>query len=228
MAAPSPVSPVSPPPLQTLPEEWANALSHVLPCLLALLALPALAQQVHAPNQPWRMAALVLFLGSMALVYGVSSVYHALPLGRAKALWRRLDHAAIFVFIAGSYSPFALAAWQRTSGADSLRHGALLAAVWALALAGVAVKLTLPLRGVGHSTLLYLVFGCTVGATAGPALAQLPALALQVFLAGDAAYLLGVGFFWLSPRLRYSHFVWHLCVITGSACHAWVVLNLLR
>lgn len=205
----------------SLREESANAISHALGFGLALVAMPALAQQVHVGEHPLRLAALALFLGSMALMFGVSSVYHALPLGQAKSMWRRYDHAAIFVFIAGSYSPFALVAMQRGES------GALFGAVWLLALAGVAAKLWLPLSRLVLSTLVYVAFGLLVGAMAGPALGLLSESGRTLFAAGAAAYLAGVLFFLLGARLRYSHFVWHLCVIGGSACHALTVLQVM-
>ena len=217
-----PMSAKPPTPRQTLHEEHANALSHALACALALVAMPALAQQSRADEHPLRMAAMVAFLGSMALMYLISSVYHALPVGRAKVLWRRWDHAAIFVFIAGSYSPFALVAMQHGDSAW------LLGAVWALALTGVAAKLWLPLHHSGLSTGVYVMFGTLVGTMAEPAVDLLSSTGLRLFAAGGLAYLLGVAFFMLGQRLRYSHFVWHLCVISGSACHGWTVLQVMR
>lgn len=214
--------PENPPFLDSTGEENANALSHALACVLALVAMPALAQQARADEHPIRLAAVVVFLGSMALMYLVSSVYHALPVGRAKVLWRRWDHAAIFVFIAGSYSPFALVAMQRGGS------GWLLAAVWALALAGVGAKLWLPLHRTGLSTAVYVGFGLLVGAMAGAALDLLSLNGLRLLLAGALAYLVGVAFFLLGNRLRFSHFIWHLCVICGSACHGWTVLQVMR
>lgn len=202
-------------------EEHANAASHALACALAFVAMPALAQELRVEEHPLRMAALAAFLGSMALTYLISSVYHALPAGRAKALWRRCDHAAIFVFIAGSYSPFALVAIQR--GDSPL----LLAAVWALALAGVAVKLWLPLRDSVLSTAVYVLFGLLVGAVAQPAVGLMSGSGIVLFAAGGIAYLLGVAFFVVGRRLRYSHLVWHLCAISGSACHGWAVLQVM-
>jgi hemolysin III len=209
-------------PSQSAGEENANALSHALACALALVAMPALAQQARADEHPLRMAALVAFLGSMALMYLVSSVYHALPVGRAKVQWRRWDHAAIFVFIAGSYSPFALVAMQRGGSAW------LLAAVWTLALAGVVAKLWLPLHRTGLSTAIYVTFGLLAGAMTGPALGLLSTVGRQLFAAGGLAYLGGVAFFLLGQRRPYCHFIWHLCVISGSACHGWTVLQAMR
>ncbi len=204
---------------KTDPEESANALSHALACALAFVAMPALAQQVPLGAHPLRLAALIAFLGTMALMYLASTVYHALPVGRAKVRWRRLDHATIFVFIAGSCTPFALVA---------LQHGRspwLLALVWLLALAGVLAKLTLPLRCSASSTAVYIGFGVLAAAMAQPALPGLSDAGRGLFFAGAIAYLVGVAFFLLGERLRFSHLIWHLCVIGGSTCHGITVLQ---
>ncbi len=119
----------------------------------------------------------------------------------------------IFVFIAGSYTPFALAALQRGEG------GGTLALVWGLALLGVALKLGNRLQHPLVSTLLYLAFGWLVAAVGLPVLAALPPTGLQLLVAGGLAYTLGCVFFLLDRRMPYSHLVWHLFVITGSVCH---------
>lgn len=200
-------------------EESANALSHALACALAFVAMPALAQQIRFDEHPLRLAALGAFLVTMALMYLVSSVYHALPVGRAKVRWRRWDHATIFVFIAGSCTPFALVAQQQGSSPW------LLVLVWLLALAGVFAKLTLPLRCNGRSTAVYVGFGVLAAAMVQPALQSLTDTGRGLFAAGAIAYLVGVAFFLLGERLRFSHLIWHLCVIGGSACHGCAVLQ---
>lgn len=199
-------------------EESANALSHALACALACVAMPALAQQIRLDEHPLRVAALGAFLGTMALMYLVSTVYHALPVGRAKVRWRRWDHATIFVFIAGSCTPFALVAQQQGGSPWPL------VLLWLLALAGVLAKLTLPLHCNGRSTAIYVGFGVLAAALAQPALQGVTASARVLFAAGAIAYLVGVAFFLLGERLRFSHLVWHLCVIGGSACHGCAVL----
>jgi hemolysin III len=187
---------------QTGREERANAASHALGCVLALFAMPTLAQQ-----------GVGVFVGSMVLMYLVSAVYHAAPVGQAKRWLRKCDHAVIFLFIAGSFTPYALAALQRGEGAGTL------AAVWALALVGMALKLGDRLQHRLVSTLLYLAFGWLVAAVAMPMLAALPPDSLRLLVAGGLAYSLGCLFFLLDRRLAYSHLVWHLFVITGSVCH---------
>ncbi len=205
---------------QTGREERANAVSHALGCVLALFAMPALAQQVDAAQHPMRQVGVGVFVGSMVLMYLVSAVYHAAPVGQAKRWLRKCDHAVIFLFIAGSFTPFALAALQRGEGTGTL------AAVWAVALLGMALKLGNRLQHRLASTLLYLAYGWLVAAVAQPMLAALPPAGLRLLVAGGVAYSLGSLFFLLDRRLPYSHLIWHLFVITGSTCHFLAVQEL--
>ena len=198
---------------QTLREERANAASHFLGGLLALTALPLLADQVDAVRYPLRHLGLTVFIATMVSMYAVSALYHALPAGKAKRALRRCDHALIFVFIAGSYTPFALGEVQRGQDWHPL------ALVWTIALVGVALKLANWLRHSMWSTLLYLAFGWTVALQARPVLAAMPELGLQLVVAGGLAYSVGSLFFLLDRRMAYSHLVWHLWVIAGSSCH---------
>jgi hemolysin III len=198
---------------QTLREELANAASHGLGGLLALAATPALAAQLDTAHHPLRALGVNVFVTTMVLMYLVSAVYHALPVGQAKRWLRKCDHAVIFVFIAGSYTPFALGHLQRGGSWD------MLAAVWAIALAGVVLKLCDRLRHPLWSTALYLAFGWMVMVVARPMIDGLPPAGRALLIAGGVAYTLGSLFFLIDRRMRYSHFVWHLFVITGSSCH---------
>lgn len=202
---------------QSPAEERANALSHGLATLLALVALPAAAGEAAEARQPLQQAGLAVFFGSMVLMYLVSTVYHLLPVGPAKRVLRRWDHALIFVFMAGSFTPFALLGQHHGDGPGPL------ASVWVLALAGMALKLAGRLRHRLTSTLLYLAFGWLAVWVAMPVLGRLSGEGLALLVAGGAAYLVGCGFFLLDHRLRYSHFVWHLFVVAGSLCHVMAV-----
>jgi hemolysin III len=212
---------------QTGHEERANAASHALGLLLAMLALPALALQLDVTGHPLRDLGVRVFIASMVLMYGVSAAYHATPVGAAKRWLRKCDHAVIFVFIAGSYTPFGLLALQHGHGSGGFDPAALLAGVWAATLAGLALKLQGRLRHRVLSTVVYLAFGWLVAAVAQPALALLPPGALRLVVAGGVAYTLGSLFFLLDRRLPYAHLVWHLFVITGSACHFAAVQRIL-
>ena len=206
---------------QTPREERANAASHGLGCLLALASMPVLADQVDAARHPIRHLGVTVFIASMVLMYAVSALYHALPVGAAKRALRKCDHAVIFIFIAGSYTPFALGQIQRGEGWQ------MLAGVWGIALLGVLLKLLDRLRHPLLSTGLYLAFGWMVLVVGRPMLDSLPPQGLQLLVAGGVAYSLGSLFFLIDRRMPYSHLVWHLFVITGSTCHFLAVQQVL-
>jgi hemolysin III len=146
-------------------------------------------------------------------LYLVSTVYHALPVGRGKRILQVCDHAAIYLLIAGTYTPFTL-------GVLSGGWGWLLfGAIWGLALTGITLKIIGgPTRYPRLSTGVYLGMGWLFIIAAGPLWQRLPWAGLLWLLAGGLAYTLGVGFF-LNERVRYNHLVWHLFVLTGTACH---------
>ena len=196
-------------------EERANTASHALGVLFALLALPVLAAD-GASDDGSRHFGVWVFGATMLLVYAVSSAYHAAPAGRAKGVLKRLDHAAIYLFMAGTFTPFALG--------HSLA-GPLLTLVWAVAAAGVAMKLAGWLGERALSTALYLAFSWLVIAAAQPLLASLGREGLLWLLAGGIAYCAGTLFFLLDQRMRFGHLVWHVFVLVGSGCHFVAVLK---
>jgi hemolysin III len=199
--------------VQTRGEEIANATSHGIACLLALVALPVL---VHAAVQRGRAAevvAAILFGSTMIVLFGVSTLYHALPAGPAKGWLKRLDHASIYLFIAGSYMPFLLGALRGAWG------WSLFAVVWAAAAVGVGAKLLDRLKHKGWSTGLYVAMGWVAVIAAVPLVERLPPEALAWLVAGGIAYSAGALVYLSSARLRYAHFIWHLFVIAGGSCH---------
>ena len=198
---------------QSASEERANALSHGLGFVAAAAAWPLLSDFAQPQGGPLASIGVAVFALTMMAVYAASMVYHALPPGRAKQWARRCDHAAIFLFIAGSYTPFAL---------GPLRDGVglpLLAGVWTLAAVGVGCKALGRLRHPLASTALYVAMGWLALGVLDPLGARLGHDALQLLLAGGAAYSVGALFFLFDHRLRYGHFVWHLFVLAGSGCH---------
>ena len=204
---------------QTPGEEIANSLSHGLGFVLAVAALPLLLSTcAEQGGQPLDFAAVTLFAGTMMLVYLVSAVYHALPVGRIKALFNRIDHAAIYLFIAGSYTPFALGALREGGG------WMLCAVVWLLATMGTLAKLLNRLSHPLLSTGLYAAMGWLAVFAAGPLLDRVSPNGLMLLLAGGVSYTLGALVFLVDNRVRYAHFVWHLFVMGGSACHFFAAL----
>jgi len=199
---------------QSVGEELANSLSHGIGFLGAVVSLPVLVSMaLRRGDATLDVVACCVFSLTMMLLYLTSTVYHALPDGRAKQVCNRLDHAAIYLFIAGSYTPFALGALRGGLG------WTLFGVIWTLATLGMLAKLFNRLSHPLASTLLYVGMGWIAVFAAGPLMKQVSATGVQLLIAGGVAYTLGALVFLLDSRLRYAHFVWHLFVLGGSTCH---------
>ncbi len=203
---------------QTRGEEIANALSHGFGCLLALAALPILVQGAAERGSAANVVAASLFASTMIVLYFVSTLYHALPSGRAKVWLNRLDHASIYLLIAGSYMPFLFGVLSGAWG------WSLFGVVWAAAALGVTAKLLDRLQHPLWSTGLYVAMGWVVLIAAAPLYERMSAEGLLWLVAGGLSYTVGAVVFLFDSKLRYAHFVWHLFVIGGSACHFFAAL----
>lgn len=197
-------------------EEWANSASHALAFLLAAAAGPVWWQLSRDRGAPLlHSAAVSVFVLTAMALYAASAICHALPQGAAKAWFDRADRAAIYLFIAGSYTPFAAA-----SLASGGTHGWwLLSAVWVAALAGTALSMCVPTLPVRWSMAAYLVMGWLVLLAALPVAGAGPGAVMVWLLAGGAAYSAGAVLFMASERLRFAHLGWHLMVMLGSLLH---------
>ncbi len=203
---------------QTLGEEIANAISHGLGFLLAIASLPILVFHAAQRGTAVNVVAASVFAGTMILLYLVSALYHALPPSRAKVWLNRLDHAAIYVFIAGSYTPFTLGVLYGGWG------WTLFGIVWSAAALGVTIKLLDRLKHPLWSTALYVAMGWVALVAAGPLIERMPSTGIVWLVAGGLSYTLGAVVFLLDERVRYAHFVWHLFVLGGSVCHFFAAL----
>lgn len=203
---------------QSLGEEIANSVSHGVALLAAIVAVPFLLDSARHLGAASLVGAAV-FAATMVLLYLTSTLYHALPAGRAKRVFLKLDHGAIYLFIAGSYTPFALGALGGPWG------WTLFGLVWSLAALGVALKAFDRLSHPWLSTGLYLVMGWLVLIAAAPLTERVPEPGLSLLVAGGLAYTAGVVFFLLDSRLRYAHAVWHGFVVAGTGCHFFAVLG---
>ena len=207
-----------PPRAQSLGEELANSLSHGIGLALAIAGLPIL---IVTSAQTGSAAAVVgasIFGSTAILLYLISTLYHALPQKRIKEVLQVLDHVAIYLFIASTYTPFTL----------GVLHGGwgwtLFGLVWTLALAGVVFKILGGTRFPRVSTVLYLAMGWVILVAIRPLWQHMPTAGLALLIAGGVAYTLGVVFFALDERVRYSHFIWHLFVLVGTVFHFFAVL----
>lgn len=203
---------------QSLGEEIANSVSHGVALLAAIVAVPFLLDSARHLGAASLVGAAV-FAATMVLLYLTSTLYHALPAGRAKRVFLKLDHGAIYLFIAGSYTPFALGALGGPWG------WTLFGLVWSLAALGVTLKAFDRLSHPWLSTGLYLVMGWLVLIAAVPLIERVPEPGLSLLVAGGLAYTAGVVFFLLDSRLRYAHAVWHGFVVAGTGCHFFAVLG---
>ena len=154
----------------------------------------------------------------MVLLYLTSTLYHALPRNRAKRVFQVLDHAAIFLMIAGTYTPFTLGVLRGTWG------WTLFGLVWGLALAGVVLTAAGGARYPKLRVGLYLAMGWLILVAVKPLWLRMPSWGLFWLFAGGIAYTAGVAFY-AAKRVCYSHFVWHLFVVAGTACHFIAVLR---
>lgn len=203
---------------QTLGEEIANSISHGVALLAALAGVPFLLVSVSHLNAANIVGAAV-FGATMILLYLTSTLYHALPMGRAKQVFMKLDHGAIYLFIAGSYTPFALGALGGPWG------WTLFGLVWGMAALGITLKAFDRLSHPWLSTGLYLAMGWIVLIAAVPLVERVPTAGVALLVAGGLAYSVGVVFFLLDNKLRYAHAVWHAFVATGTGLHFFAVLG---
>jgi hemolysin III len=201
----------------TLGEEIANSISHGIGLVLAIVATPILIIAALRYGNTWRIVGVSVFAASMVTLYLSSTLYHALTHDRAKQVFRMFDHCAIFLLIAGTYTPFTLGILRGPWG------WTLLGLIWTLAAIGLTMKMVLRARYSWLSVILYLVMGWLVVIAAPQILRVMPLSGLAWLAAGGIAYTAGVGFY-AAHRVRYAHFAWHLFVIAGTVCHFFAVL----
>jgi hemolysin III len=195
-----------------LREEIANALTHGLGAVAALAGGAVLITLAAVWGDGRQLAGAIVFTVTLLLLYLASTLYHAIPHPTAKRRLKVLDHCAIYLLIAGTYTPFGLIGLREHGGSG------LLLVVWSLALAGVIFKLFFTGRFEGLSTALYLALGWIALMAADEMLAAIPHATLGWIVAGGVAYTLGTVFY-MNRRLPYAHAVWHGFVLLGSGFH---------
>ncbi len=198
-------------------EELANSLSHGVGFICAVAATPILIIGAVNRGSAADVVGSSVFGATMVLLYLASTWYHAAPVSRFRDRLQRLDHAAIYLLIAGTYTPFTLGVLSGVWG------WTLFGLVWGAAAVGMCEKLIAGVRYPRLSTAVYVIMGWLVLIAIRPLLLNMPPQGIRWLVAGGVSYSAGVVFY-SARRLPYSHFIWHLFVLAGSTCHFFAVL----
>jgi hemolysin III len=199
-------------------EEIANAITHGIGLLLSIAGFVVLLILAALRGTAWHIVACSIYGGTLICLYTASTLYHAVISPRVKRALRIFDHSAIYLLIAGTYTPFLLVSLRGPWG------WSLFGVVWGLAVAGVLFKFWFVERFAILSTAVYIAMGWLVVIAAKPVITHVPFTALIWLLAGGLAYTGGVIFF-AAKRIPYSHAIWHMFVLAGSICHYFAVLS---
>jgi hemolysin III len=202
---------------QTLGEEIANSVSSGVGLLAVIAGIPLLVGSAIQRRNEFSLAGTLIFAAAMVSLYLASTIYHGVPQGRIKRFFHLLDHSAIYVLIAGTYTPFALGAMRGVWG------WTLFGVVWSLAIFGISLKVFGGLKHPRLSIFTYLGMGWMALFAIRLFWIHVRFEGLLWILAGGIAYTSGV-LFYSAKRLPYNHFIWHLFVIAGTACHFCAVL----
>ncbi len=193
--------------------ERFNTTTHVVGAVLAIVGLVVLVTLSAQQSDPWKVVSFAIYGASLVALYTASSLYHGVSHRRVKAVLQKLDHNAIYLLIAGSYTPIALVSLRGAWG------WTLLGLVWGLALVGIAQELTLGAKTRRWSMVLYVVMGWLVVIAIGPLIQAMPVGGLLWLLAGGLVYSAGIYFYVYGESKKHFHGIWHLFVLGGSACH---------
>jgi hemolysin III len=204
----------------TAPEELAHTVTHAIGLVASLVAIPWLVLEAAPHGDGWRLAGGLTFGISALMLFTTSCLYHGIKSIRLKGVMRTLDHSAIFLLIAGTYTPFTIGVMRGAWG------WSLFGVIWAMAVLGVVGKLTLGFRYPRLSTFMYLGMGWAAVIAIKPLADSLTPAQLGWLLAGGLFYTLGVPFYVWKGR-RYTHAVWHVFVLAGVACHFVAVLGMM-
>lgn len=193
-------------------EEWINSLTHSVGALLSVVGTVALIVGASRLGDAWKVVSFSIFGASLILLYLASALYHGSRHPRLRSAFKTLDHCAIFLLIAGTYTPFLLVNMRGTVG------WTLFVVIWSLALSGVVLKLVFTNRFKLVRVGIYLAMGWLILFATPELVASLNTTALYLTIAGGVVYTAGVVFY-LADRIPYMHAIWHLFVVGGSACH---------
>ncbi len=198
-------------------EEVANAVTHGLGALFGIVAFTLLVTFAARNDDPRQLASAIVFGLSLVLLYTASTLYHSFPWPRVKHIFKVLDHAGIYLLIAGTYTPFTLVTLADEGG------WRMFILVWGLALVGISLEGLWTYRPGWLSAAVYLGMGWLAVLMIGPLRENLDPVGLWLLVAGGLAYTLGT-IFYVLKSVPYMHAVWHVFVLAGSACHVLAVM----
>jgi hemolysin III len=197
--------------------EWFNSISHLIGAALALIGLVLLVVSTAHQGDPWKIVSLSIYGTALLALYTFSTLYHSLK-GKTKNVFHKLDHLAIYLLIAGTYTPFSLITLRGSWG------WSIFGAVWSLAVAGIILD-ALPRKGQRIlPVIIYIFMGWLIIIALRPLLRNLEMTGFILLLSGGVFYTVGVIFYVLDKKVRYFHGIWHLFVLAGSIIHYFTVL----
>lgn len=201
----------------TIAEEIFNALTHGVGAIFAVAALTLLIVFASLYGNAWHIVSVTIYGTTLVLLYLASTLYHSFTNEKLKDIFKLLDHSAIFLLIAGTYTPFMLVTIRGVLG------WVLLSVVWVFAILGIILKIFFVGRFKIISTVFYLLMGWLIVVAMKPLIAALPVAGLRLLIAGGILYTLG-SVFYIRKSKAFNHGVWHLFVLGGSVCHFLSVL----
>jgi len=201
-------------------EEKANVLTHGLGLILSIAGLIILIQRALKAKDEWYLTGCIIFGISLLIMYSSSTLYHLANDKKIKKKFRKLDHSAIYLLIAGTYTPFLLTSLRGNTG------WTMFAIIWIFAIVGIIIKLATQISSKWISAIIYLIMGWLAVFMAPAMIENLPAISIVYLAAGGLFYTLGV-IFYVWKKLPYHHPIWHLFVLGGSICHYFSVYYLL-
>ena len=200
------------------PGERFNSITHVIGSALAIAGTVVLIVVASLQGDPWKIVSFSIYGTTLILLYGASSLYHSTK-GRAKDVFRKLDHSAIYLLIAGSYTPFTLVTLRGPWG------WALFGVVWGLAIFGIVQELTIA-RGQRYPSLaIYVIMGWIAVIGVVPMIKALSWTGFLWVAAGGVVYTVGTVFYFFDERFTHWHGIWHLFVLAGAVIHYLAILQ---
>lgn len=196
----------------SISEEIANAVSHGLGALFSVAALTLLVTYAAIYKDAWHVTSFAIYGATLVVLFLASTLYHALQHVPAKKLFKLLDHCAIYLLIAGTYTPLMLVSLKGWLGFT------MLALVWLVAIAGIYFKVKFGHKYKALSVASYLIMGGISLTILGPLQQNLPVTGFNLLAIGGLVYALGV-IFYLAKKIPFNHAIWHVFVLGGASCH---------